>query len=93
MLIAPITSPIADGDAFSSVKVWLPEGEWLEYETGTMLSGNATYTRRFTIDEYPVYVKAGSILPYFDKVNNLSGTQQSVIVRLFPGGNEGKFSM
>ena len=93
LLIAPITQPIAQGEKYSQVDVWLPEGEWLELETGTMLQGGATFKRPFNIDEYPVYVKAGSLLPYFGKVNNLSGTRQPVTVRVFPGGDSGEFVM
>lgn len=91
MLIAPVTSEVDSVDGYASVKVWLPEGEWLEYETGKMLQGAATYERRFTIDEYPVYVKAGSIIPYFGKLKNLSGTNQAVTIRVFPGADKGEF--
>ena len=93
LLIAPITQPIATGEKYSQVDVWLPEGEWLELATGTMLQGGATFKRPFNIDEYPVYVKAGSLLPYFGKVNNLSGTRQPVTLRVFPGGDSGEFTM
>ena len=93
LLIAPITQPIAQGEKYSQVDVWLPEGKWLELATGTMLQGGATFKRPFSIDEYPVYVKAGSLLPYFGKVNNLSGTRQPVTVRVFPGGDSGEFVM
>ncbi len=93
LLIAPITQPIAQGEKYSQVDVWLPEGEWLELATGTMLQGGATFKRPFSIDEYPVYVKAGSLLPYFGKVNNLSGTRQPVTLRVFPGGDSGEFVM
>ena len=93
MLIAPITQPIAPDEKYSHVDVWLPEGKWLELETGSMLDGGVTVKRSFSIDEYPVYVKAGSILPYFGKVNNLSGNRQPVTVRVFPGGESGEFTL
>ncbi|MBR1498660.1 MAG: DUF5110 domain-containing protein [Bacteroidaceae bacterium] len=93
MLIAPVTSPVSKESGLAAVNVWLPEGEWLEYETGTMLRGGQTVERQFTMDEYPVYVKAGSIIPYFGKVKNLSGTEQPVIVRVFPGGEKGDFTL
>lgn len=93
MMIAPIIAPVSEDDGYARLNVWLPEGEWLEYETGTMLKGGQTVERAFTMDEYPVYVKAGSILPYYGKVNNLSGNDQPVIVRVFPGGQEGSFEM
>ena len=93
MLIAPVTSPVSKESGLAAVNVWLHEGEWLEYETGTMLRGGQTVERQFTMDEYPVYVKAGSIIPYFGKVKNLSGTEQPVIVRVFPGGEKGDFTL
>ena len=92
MMIAPIVEPVGK-DGYVQMKVWLPEGEWLEYETGTMLKGGQTLERAFTIDEYPVYVKAGSILPFYGKLRNLSGTGQEVVVRVFPGGKDGSFEM
>ena len=91
MLIAPVTNPVDKESGLAAVKAWLPEGQWLEYETGTMLEGGQTVERLFSMDEYPVYVKAGSIIPYYGKVKNLSGTNQPVIVRIFPGGSEGDF--
>jgi len=93
MLIAPITAPVDSVDGYSRLKVWLPEGQWLEYETGTTLKGGQTLDRAFTMDEYPVYVKAGSIIPYFGKLKNLSGTNQAVTVRVFPGADKGQFAM
>ncbi len=91
MLIAPVINEVNPENGYASVKVWLPEGEWLEYETGEMLQGGRTCERCFTIDEYPVYVKAGSIIPYFGKLKNLSGTEQAVTVRVFPGADKGEF--
>ena len=93
MLIAPVTSAVDSVDGYANVKVWLPAGEWLEYETGQMLTGGKTYERRFTLDEYPVYVRAGSIIPYFGKLKNLSGTNQAVTIRVFPGADKGEFML
>ena len=93
MLIAPVTNEVNPEDGYADVSLWLPEGEWLEYETGEMLQGGKIYQRRFTMDEYPVYVKAGSIIPYFGKLKNLSGTSQPVILRIFPGAADGTFTL
>jgi len=93
MLIAPITNEVNPEDGFATVKLWLPDGLWLEYETGEMLQGGKIYERRFTMDEYPVYIKAGSIIPYYGKLNNLSGTEQPVTIRVFPGDENGQFNL
>ena len=93
MLIAPVTTEVNKESGLASVKAWLPEGQWLEYETGTMLRGGQTVERQFSMDEYPVYVKAGSIIPYYGKVKNLSGTEQPIIVRVFPGAENDEFTL
>ncbi len=86
MLIAPATSPAKDG--YTAVSVWLPEGEWYELHTGTLLKGGQVVERPFAIDEYPIYVKAGAVLPmYTDEVMNLNGNAEDIVVTVFPGGN------
>lgn len=93
MLIIPVTNAGDKDSGLATVKGWIPEGQWLEYETGTMLQGGQTVTRQFSMDEYPVYIKAGSILPYYGKISNLRGTEQPVIVRVFPGADKCDFTL
>jgi len=85
MLVYPITAPMENGK--SKVKVWLPAGnDWYEWQTGTLLKGGQTVERTFRLDEYPIYVKAGSVLPFYDKeVKNLQNNEEPVIVTVFPG--------
>ena len=91
MLIAPVTTPGVDG--YAAVDVWLPEGSWYELHTGTLLAGGRTVTRHFAIDEYGIYVKAGSVLPFYgDDVNHLNGNEEDIIVTVFPG-SDGCFRM
>ena len=91
MLIAPVTSPATDG--YASVDVWLPEGQWYELHTGTMLQGGAVVKRHFALDEYGIYIKAGSVLPFYgDEVDNLDGNAEGVTVTVFPGA-DGSFRM
>lgn len=82
MLVAPITSPAVDG--VSTVKVWLPEGEWYEQATGQMLKGGKVYERRFLLDEYPVYVRAGAVIPNYGKVKNLASNDERVTIVAYP---------
>jgi len=86
MLIMPITSPAVND--LSTVKVWLPEGnDWYEWNTGTMLKGGQTIERKFLLNEYPIYVKAGAIIPMYDKMKNLQNISHDLILKVFPGGN------
>ena len=91
ILVAPVTAPGKEG--YATVKVWLPEGKWYEWQTRTMLDGGRTVERTFALDEYPVYVRAGAILPmYGDTVKNLNANDEEILLTLFPGGS-GEFSL
>jgi alpha-glucosidase (family GH31 glycosyl hydrolase) len=87
MLIMPITAPAVNN--LSTVKVWLPKGvDWYEWSTGTFFKGGQTIERKFLINEYPIYVKAGAIIPMYDKqVKNLQENSNDLIVKVFPGGS------
>ena len=92
MLVAPITTPMEG--SFSEIDVWLPQGTWYEVSTGTMLKGGQVVRRHFMIDEYPLYVKAGSIIPQYSDhrqhVDGIAWTRFDLMV--YPGA-DGDFTM
>ena len=67
MLAAPVTAPGDKLSGLATEKVWLPknetESDWIEWPTGKHLAGGASYDRSFTIDQTPVYLHAGAIVP------------------------------
>lgn len=48
--------------------VYLPAGTWYDYNTGKKLSGKKTIVASAPLDTCPMYVKAGSILPNYEKM-------------------------
>ena len=86
MMVAPIGSK--SENELSIKKLWLPPGDWYELYTGTMLKGNKTYTRNYSLNEVPVFVKAGSIIPMFPKeIKNLQQLSDTLVLCFIPGGN------
>ncbi|HEU0227734.1 MAG TPA: TIM-barrel domain-containing protein [Arachidicoccus soli] len=87
MLVAPIGAP-ADSNGISTKQVWLPQGnDWYEWNTGTLLKGGQIVNRQFSIDEYPLYVKAGAIIPMnADTIHNLQCQPALIHLGIFPGG-------
>ena len=83
LLMDPVTAPMVEG---RSVKqVWLPAGcEWYEVASGTLLKGGQTVERNFHLDEMPLYVRAGSIIPTYGDVKNLNGNDETYILRVYP---------
>jgi alpha-glucosidase len=63
MLVSPVVAPADKASGLATQKVWLPKGEWIEWPTGKRLAGPATFERSFSIDQTPVYLKAGVIVP------------------------------
>jgi len=44
-------------------KIYFPEGIWFDYFQGKKYTGNKTYNIFYRDEDYPVFVKAGSIIP------------------------------
>ncbi len=83
LLVAPVDAA-ADADLQLSRKVlWLPEGTWFEYFTGAKVSGDRYLSRYCGIEDYPVYVRDGAIIP-------LAGREPDAIeLLIFPCTNAG----
>jgi alpha-glucosidase (family GH31 glycosyl hydrolase) len=63
MLVAPVTAPADKASGLATEKLWLPPGEWIEWPTGKHLRGGVTVERSFSIEQIPVYLRPGAILP------------------------------
>jgi alpha-glucosidase (family GH31 glycosyl hydrolase) len=63
MIVAPIASPVDPTTQLANASVWIPNGEWIEVPTGRHFTGSAEETRAFSIDQIPVYVHGGAIIP------------------------------
>ena len=57
-LVAPALSENA-----TNVSVWIPPGDWYDYFNGTKYTGPADIVVSAALDEIPVFVKAGAIIP------------------------------
>ncbi len=63
MLVAPVVQPVSATTGLATEQVWLPAGDWYEWSSGKHLHGPVTAERSYAIDEIPVFLKEGSILP------------------------------
>jgi len=83
MLVAPVYEKGA-----TTVKIFLPEGIWINYWTGEQLQGNAEYTVAAPINQIPLFVKQGSIIPmrkYTPSVER--GNNNTLMLNIYPGDN------
>ncbi|MCK4306221.1 MAG: DUF5110 domain-containing protein, partial [Candidatus Eisenbacteria sp.] len=86
IIVAPITAPVSSESMLASKSIWLPDGTWIEWFTGMRFKGPACIERVFALDEIPVYVKAGSIIPMQPEMRNTSAKPvDPLILNIFPG--------
>jgi alpha-glucosidase len=56
--VAPVTTEMVDAEEIS-----LPPGDWYDFWTNTRLSSKEKFSLRPRLDEMPLYVRAGAIVP------------------------------
>ncbi|WP_304199144.1 TIM-barrel domain-containing protein [Flavobacterium alvei] len=77
-----------------STKVYLPEGTvWYDFWTNEKIKGGQEIEKATTIDEIPLYIKAGSIIPFGPQVQYATEKKWDILeIRIYPGAN-GKFTL
>ncbi len=85
MIVSPVTVPLDKSNGLAAQSVWLPPGEWIEWNTGKHFNGPVEMNRRFSMREVPVYVRAGAIVPMAPEMRYTSEKPvDPLIVTLFP---------
>lgn len=66
--------------------VYLPRGDWFDFWTGEKIAGGKTITVATPFDETPLFVKAGSIVPFGPKIMYATEpTDKPTHIRIYPG--------
>jgi alpha-glucosidase (family GH31 glycosyl hydrolase) len=87
MLVAPVL------DASGNRTVYLPPGEWIDFFTGKRHDGGASFTTHYAVDDMPVFVREGAIVPE-QPVSDYSNAKplDTVIVNVY-GAGHGDFNL
>ncbi len=77
-----------------STKVYLPEGTvWYDFWTNEKIKGGQEIVKATTIDEIPLYIKSGSIIPFGPQVQYATEKKwDNLEIRVYPGAN-GEFTL
>ena len=68
-------------------KFYIPDGTWYGFFTGKKFKGNRRYVSFYRDQEYPVFVKAGAIIPMAINDSNETGIPKKMEIQVFPGAN------
>jgi alpha-glucosidase len=82
-----LVSPVVSAGA-TQQSVYLPQGTWLDFETGQSYAGGMRYTVDVKNDHIPLYVKAGSLIPMSPPAQYVDAPEmlKEVILSSYPGG-------
>jgi alpha-D-xyloside xylohydrolase len=58
LLSAPVT------ETTDSPSVYLPPGEWIDLYNGDIVAGPVQYQRKTSLEEFPLYLRRGSAIPF-----------------------------
>jgi alpha-D-xyloside xylohydrolase len=104
ILVSPVTQPmysklidtvrVADFSTVKSKDVYLPKGvDWFDFWTAEKHVGGRTVKKAVPIDITPMFVKAGSILPFGPKVQFATEKKwDNLEIRIYEGAN-GDFTL
>jgi len=87
-----LVAPVFTGE--SERKVVLPKGKWYDFYTGRLAGEAEVITVAPGLDQIPVFVKDGGIIPMFESglVSLKNGTKNNLIIRVY-GKKEATFQL
>lgn len=92
MIVAPITEPMRDDLRLGKVKVWLPDGKWVDFFNNRLYEGNRMIDVYRPMSTFPVFVKAGGIVPMDQSAENSTDNPSKMDIRIY-AGDHGNFSL
>ena len=85
LIVAPVVHPMSQDSMLASEKVWVPPGTWIEWNSGEKLQGPKVVTRTYSLDDIPMFVRAGAIIPMqTEKQNADIENVDPLVLRIFP---------
>jgi alpha-D-xyloside xylohydrolase len=80
LLVNPVTTAGA-----TSRSVYLPAGTWFDFWTGSTVTGGAKSTVSAPLNQLPLFVKAGSIVPLGPNIEYAMQSADPIEIRVYPG--------
>jgi len=76
LLVAPVFDQ-------KELKVYLPEGTWVEFMTGEVVNGGRWIAPQVTLEDIPIYLRENSIVPMLEKApSDIEAKYEDLIVHM-----------
>lgn len=63
LMLAPVTQALDPDTEQAEQVLWLPPGEWVDTAHGIPLKGGRTYRQHYRLEEIPIFVRPGTVIP------------------------------
>jgi alpha-D-xyloside xylohydrolase len=87
ILVNPVTTAGA-----TSRSVYLPAGTWYDFWTGSTVTGGSTMTVNAPLNQIPLFVRAGSIVPMGPNIQYATQSADPLEIRVYKG-QDGSFTL
>jgi Glycosyl hydrolases family 31 TIM-barrel domain/Glycosyl hydrolase family 31 C-terminal domain/Domain of unknown function (DUF5110) len=85
LIVAPVVSPISQDSLLASEDVWIPPGTWVEWYSGEKLQGPKVMRRSYALDEIPIFVRDGAVIPMQSEKQSADiENVDPLVIRVFP---------
>ncbi len=78
LIVAPVVDSMSAGSELASEDIWVPPGTWIGWYSGKRFEGPRVVKSYFSLDQIPILVRAGSVIPM------QTGTQKANITNVDP---------
>ena len=66
-------------------RIFIPKGIWYDYKSGKKFTGNKYYVSFYKSEDYPIFIKEGSIIPM--SLDNDTNCPKNMELQIFPAEN------
>lgn len=85
-MISPIIEPMDPIINRTIQRFYIPEGVWYDFKNGKRFLGNHKYISFYKIEDYPIFVKTGSIIPMAGENSLMDVSNPTELeIHVFPG--------
>lgn len=102
MIVAPVVAPASNTTYMAQKSWWIAPGSWIEETSGRVFNGakdgSTTASRSYALDEVPVLIKAGAVLPTVplrmgDTIGVAGRQYDALVLTVMPGATTGTTSI
>ena len=87
MLVAPVLDPSGNRT------IYMPPGQWIDFFTGKRYEGGTTFTAHYAVDETPVFVREGALIPEQSESDYSNAKPLDTVILNVYGSGTGSFEL